>query len=431
MDLAKIKGVGVDLGYEGVELREFVKAQQDAERQERKEEREAAREREERDATRERKERHLKVEAMKHEENMLAARESADASLNVTGQTHCNVARNPKLPCFSQDRDDIDDYIMRFERHAVVQGWQEDSYAVCLGALLTGKALEVYSRIPISKVNDYHHLKNSLLARFQMTCDDFRRKFITSKQSATESPPQFLARLEHYLLRWIALSKTAETFQSLRDLMLREQFMSSVSRELSIFLRENAADDLDVMSELANKFTMARAHVAYREPAAGKSRQSPIKSTHEARGSQARTQYSSPRCFSCGNTGHLRNSCPNSERRFVGVRGRQDERYRENGGGSGKPRGPDHRNKPVFGNAAVVERDECHECSFDQRNAKLQCGCCLPIVAGSCSRNCRELPICDGYVNGIPVKVLRDTGCTAIIVKRSLVKPEDLTGEIN
>ena len=81
---------------------------------------------------------------MKREENMLAARESADASLNVTGQTSCNVARNPKLPCFSQDRDDIDDYIMRFERYAVVQGWQEDSYA---------------------EVNDYHHhLKNSLLA---------------------------------------------------------------------------------------------------------------------------------------------------------------------------------------------------------------------------------------------------------------------------
>ena len=179
-----------------------------------------------------------------------------------------------------------------------------------------------------------------------MTCDDFRRKFITSKQSAIESPPQFLARLEHYLLRWIALSKTEETFQSLRDLMLREQFMISVSRELSIFLRENAADDLDAMFELAHKFTMARDHVAYTEPAAGRSRQSPIKATHEARGSEARTQYSPPRCFSCGNTGHLRNSCPNSERRFVGVRGRQDERYRENGGGSGKPRGPDHRNKP-------------------------------------------------------------------------------------
>ena len=160
-----------------------------------------------------------------------------------------------------------------------------------------------------------------------MTCDDFRRKCITSKQSATESPPQFLARLEHYLLRWIALSKTEETFQSLRDFMLREQFMSSVFRELSVFLRENAADDLDVMSELAHKFTMARDHVAYTEPAAGKSRESPIKATHEARGSEARTQYSPPRCFSCGNTGHLRNSCPNSERRFVGVRGRQDDKW--------------------------------------------------------------------------------------------------------
>ena len=52
---------------------------------------------------------------------MFAGRESADVCLNVTGQLPCNVARNPKLPCFSQDRDDIDDYIVRFERYAIVQ----------------------------------------------------------------------------------------------------------------------------------------------------------------------------------------------------------------------------------------------------------------------------------------------------------------------
>ena len=72
----------------------------------------------------------------------------------------------------------------------------------------------------------------------------------------------------------------------------------------------------------------------------------------------------------------------------------------------------------MFGKAAVVERDDCHECSFDHWNAKLQCGCCLPIVAGSCSRDCTKLPIFDGYVNDVPVKVHRDTGCTAIIEKR-------------
>ena len=86
----------------------------------------------------------------KHEESMHAGNENADASLNISVPTHNNGTRTPKLPCFSQDRDDIDDYLMRFERYALAQGWQIDTYAVCLGALLTGKALEVYSRIPLT-----------------------------------------------------------------------------------------------------------------------------------------------------------------------------------------------------------------------------------------------------------------------------------------
>ena len=67
----------------------------------------------------------------------------------------------------------------------------------------------------------------------------------------SESPIQFLARLEHYLARWITLSGTAESFESFRNLILCEQFVNSIPKDLSVFLRENATKDLLSLSDMA------------------------------------------------------------------------------------------------------------------------------------------------------------------------------------
>ena len=182
---------------------------------------------------REEREAAFKLEEMrfKHEESMHAGNENADASLNISVPAHNNGTRTPKLPSFSQDRDNIDDYLMIFERYASAQGWQMDTYAVCIGTLLTGKASELYSRIPLTHTNDYDHLKNALLTRFQMTADDFRRTFLTSRQNGAELPLQFLSRIEHYL------SKVDVSFDGLINLLLREQFVNNVPRDLSIYLK--------------------------------------------------------------------------------------------------------------------------------------------------------------------------------------------------
>ena len=50
------------------------------------------------------------------------------------------------------------------------------------------------------------------------------------------------------------------------------------------------------------------------------------------------------------------------------------------------------------------------------------------------SSHCRSLsnssmPVSTGYVNGNAVTVLRDTGCSGIVVKRSKVNQSDLTGK--
>ena len=54
----------------------------------------------------------------------------------------------------------------------------------------------------------------------------------------------------------------------------------------------------------------------------------------------------------------------------------------------------------------------------------------VDIVSASCiSTNISgNLPVSEGYVDGHKVPVLRDSGCSGAIVKRSLVSEEQLNG---
>jgi len=50
----------------------------------------------------------------------------------------------------------------RFEVYADSQRWSKGQWAVYLSALLKGKALEVYSRLPAKDAQDHEILKDAL-----------------------------------------------------------------------------------------------------------------------------------------------------------------------------------------------------------------------------------------------------------------------------
>ncbi|KAI8509543.1 hypothetical protein Bbelb_133910 [Branchiostoma belcheri] len=64
-------------------------------------------------------------------------------------------AKTPKLPPFVDGKDEVDAFLQRFERFASSNGWREEVWASNLSALLTGKALEVYSRLSNEDAQDY------------------------------------------------------------------------------------------------------------------------------------------------------------------------------------------------------------------------------------------------------------------------------------
>ena len=69
--------------------------------------------------------------------------------------------------------------------------------------------------------------------------------------------------------------------------------------------------------------------------------------------------------------------------------------------------------------------DTLQDCCVQDNQVRLSCGHALPIIGGSC-KICDSLPVIQGYVGSVPVKVLRDSGCGGVVVKRSLVSEDQL-----
>lgn len=85
-------------------------------------------------------------------------------------------------------------------------------------------------------------------------------------------------------------------------------------------------------------------------------------------------------------------------------------------------------NQPHMGSACILT-NKLLKCCVTDGQVKLACGHILPVLGGVC-KVCENMPVQMGYVGGNLIKVLRDTGCSGVVVKRDLVTDDQLTGEV-
>ena len=82
------------------------------------------------------------------------------------------------------------------------------------------------------------------------------------------------------------------------------------------------------------------------------------------------------------------------------------------------------------------DRENCSECVRTVKKCHamlaseltLECGCKLPVDADACHVHNERMPVCTGLMGNQSVSVLRDTGCSTVVVKRELVDDEQMTG---
>ncbi|KAK3791949.1 hypothetical protein RRG08_023271 [Elysia crispata] len=60
----------------------------------------------------------------------------------------------------------------------------------------------------------------------------------------------FIVRLKTYLELWMKLAEAPQTYEALRDLFVKEQFLDSSPADLSTYLRKRRLADLQETAEL-------------------------------------------------------------------------------------------------------------------------------------------------------------------------------------
>ena len=426
MDVKELVSIGKDMGLQGKDLLEFITAEREKEEKQRERD-ERAKEREEKQKQRDHELKLKELEAQQLADRKKIA-ESSSSDLDRGGLYSGNNI--PKLPYFKDGKDEIDAYLKRFERYATVRGWPESDWATSLCASLTGKALEVYTRLPDDHALDYKKLKEALLRRYELHDEGFRRKFRSSRLESGETYCQFADRLKRYLMRWIELSKCEKDFDSVIDLMLKEQLFQASDRNLTLFLKERNPQNVSEFTELADRYLQAHPNIVSHIGGKGgwfnsnqrDSRNDKREEGREQKDGQNDTGSNRRACFICDSTDHLMRDCPLKEKlkQF-----NQKGASKQNSDG-GRPWGKDRSDK----GASCIESEYKQNVNTqisDHNDVQNTDENDMHIV--SVARGPREnMPVTEGVVNNNVVKVLRDTGCSTIVVKQQFVKQKQFTG---
>ena len=130
----------------------------------------------------------------------------------------------------------------------------------------------------------------------------------------------------------------------------------------------------------------------------------------------------SPRpCFICGKNGHIARNCFQKVRTAAMEHKQYDE--------SKMPQYHSRQSSSDVGDT-LPKKTDSHVCNaLLSREIELRCGCKLPVIADSCFKEgLNRMPVTYGSLGGQRVSVLRDTGCSTVVVRRSLVSEHQLTG---
>ena len=452
-----------ELGYEGQELRDYLERQQDLEREERLAQREY--EREKREAEQKEKDRELekmkieaarkdkeveklKIEAARKDKEMEMEKEvalkkiEAEVELKkIEAETTSHPwgpkekssnPRSPKLPYFDEHTDKMDSYLTRFESYALSNKWDPSIWASYLSALLKGRALEVFVRLSRDDQSDYGQIKEALLTNFDLTERSFRKKFRDCRPEKAETFRQFSGRLASYLDKWLGLAKVEKTYEAVCDFLARDQFLDCCSHELYLYLKPKPFKAIDELAHEADLFADAKGGV----PLCISKGQHKSRGVDQAQPKVELKQDQRPviQCKICGKPHPTYKCWKNPDNKRVASSAEFDSQYTYRGDnsnwGQDRNRGRvDHCDNHYDNNYRTdYQVNFCKinsdvgkgQAKFSSHHSSSEV---LPRKdsKGTCHFPRSRLPTAIGTVNGKEVRVLRDTGCTGVVVRRSLV----------
>ena len=283
------------------------------------------------------------------------------------------------------------------------------------------------------------------MIRYQLTEEGFKKRYRESDPEEGETPDQFYARIDGYLDRWVELSGTEKSYQGLKELINKEQFISRCPQDLAIYLKEVAPQDHDEMTKHAQQYLSAHGkQLARKKNRFGHSSES---SSSPGQASTKSKDYGEFKCFICHQKGHKAFECDSmkkAERKCYNCGGLNHEAKDCPSPGQGRKKPPTKTaaslsikqklvDKENTESEAVATQADIESCIVGDE-LTIGCGKRIPVIKFACikptERSEDSMPVVTGRVGDKSVSVLRDTGCSGVVIKRDLVTEEELTGRL-
>ena len=82
--------------------------------------------------------------------------------------------------------------------------------------------------------------------------------------------------------------------------------------------------------------------------------------------------------------------------------------------------------------ACLLNESWGHGCCTHGDKLRLECGYELPLISALCRNKgkLRSMPVVSGVLNGKDVSVLKDSGCSTVVVRRDLILGNQMTGKV-
>ena len=101
------------------------------------------------------------------------------------------------------DEDDIEAYLMTFERLMSAYSIPKDRWSFKLAPQLVGKAQQAYAAMNPDDAGNYEQLKAAIFRRYGINEESCRQRFRQARKKQEESNKEFATRLQDLTNKWM------------------------------------------------------------------------------------------------------------------------------------------------------------------------------------------------------------------------------------
>ena len=223
------------------------------------------------------------VANQEHEIRLESMRQQGQSERHTISQTSSNTSigynnreRIEISTLKSQNINDVDNFLEKFERLATMSDVPKNEWGRILTSNLDSQFDRVINAIPYDSMKDYEVIVGELRKQFALDATYYRNEFKCLTQARGESTMSFFNRSNAALFKWLAsenLEIDSSAHQQVRDLLdfiIRDNYMSKITtfREKIMFIKQNKINSLQQLAEVADIFDKSYTgpHYKWHEP---------------------------------------------------------------------------------------------------------------------------------------------------------------------